>query len=125
KAKATIKLDDKVKGGRERLIADEPLTIVHTGGDVQARVRRTWLPAPSGDRVASLKNGFIVQRSMTVIPKDGSPSTRKEDVKAAERTLKLGDIVEIHATMTTDVARNNVAFTVPFAAGFEPLNPEL
>ena len=96
-----------------------------TGSPVQARIRRTWLPSTPGDRIGSLREGFIAQRSATYIPTDGTAPQRKDDVRGAERMLKVGDIVEVHATITTDVPRSHVAFTVPFAAGFEPLNPEL
>lgn len=119
-----LRLADKPKVARAIVASDDPFVVTSTG-DVQARVRRTWLPAVPGDRVGSLKAGFIVQRAMTLIPADGSAPVRKDDQRGAERTMQVGDVVEMHATFTTDVPRHNVAFTVPFAAGFEPLNPEL
>ncbi len=120
-----LALDDRIKAARASVAEDGPLTVTVTGNPVQARVKRTWLPAALGDRVGALKNGFIVQRAMTVLKKGGGEPVRLEDKRAAERTLAVGDVVEIHATVTSDKARSNVAFTVPFAAGFEPLNPAL
>jgi uncharacterized protein YfaS (alpha-2-macroglobulin family) len=120
-----LAVGDKPKIDRELVVHDAPLTVTTTGGPVQARVRRTWLPSTPGDRIGSLREGFIAQRAATYIPTDGTAPQRKDDVRGAERMLKVGDIVEVHATITTDVPRAHVAFTVPFAAGFEPLNPEL
>jgi hypothetical protein len=99
------------------------------GEAVRARVRYRYLPETPGDRQAATKAGFLVERSMTVYPAgsgggDGQ-GQRFDDKRAEERALSTGDVVEIHARFTTDTLRHNVAFVVPFAAGFEPLNPEL
>lgn len=120
-----LTVGDKPKVARAVVSHDAPFVVTTTGEAVQARVRRTWLPAVPGDRVGSLKEGFIVQRAMTLLPADGAAPVRKDDERGAERPMQVGDVVEMHATVTTDVPRTNVAFTVPFAAGFEPLNPEL
>ena len=96
-----------------------------TGQPVRARVRYRYLPDVPGDRQVAVKAGFLVERSMTLYPADGSPAKRSDDKRAEERQVKVGDVVEVHARFTTDSARSNIAFTVPFAAGFEPLNPEL
>lgn len=37
----------------------------------------------------------------------------------------MGDILELHARIVTEEERVHVALVVPFAAGLEPLNPEL
>jgi alpha-2-macroglobulin len=120
-----LKIGDRPKLARTSVVHDEPLVVTATGAAVQARVHRTWLPAVPGDRVRGLKEGFIVQRAMTLIPSDGSAPFRKDDERAAERAMKVGDVVEMHTSVTTHADRYNVALVVPFAAGFEPLNPEL
>lgn len=122
---AELVVGDQPKLDRKTVASDAPLLVTTTGATVQGRVRRTWLPATPGDRVGSLREGFIAQRSMTTLAADGSEPVRKDDSRGGERALKVGDVVEVHAMMTTDMARAHVAFTVPFAAGFEPLNPEL
>ncbi len=99
-----------------------------TGQPVRARVRYRYLPDTPGDREAAQKQGFLVERSMTVYPVGASPDAsaqRLDDQRAAERALQTGDVVEIHARFTNDKPRFNVAFVVPFAAGLEPLNPAL
>ena len=95
------------------------------GQPVRARVRYRYLPEIPGDRQPAVKEGFLVERSMTLYPAAGGAPRRSDDKRAEERQVQVGDVVEVHARFTTDAPRYNVAFTVPFAAGFEPLNPEL
>lgn len=120
----TFSLDGKTKVVRYDTTAAKT-TAKADGVPVQARVRHRYLPETPGDRQATLKQGFIVERSMTLYPRTGAVSTRADDKRAEERALEVGDVVEVHARFTSDSARRNVAFVVPFAAGFEPLNPEL
>jgi hypothetical protein len=124
----TFVLDGVTKVARLALDAETPLQAQVTGQPVRARVHYRFLPELPGDREAGRKQGFLVQRSMTVYAAGAEPGTaptRIDDQRAAERTLSTGDVVEIHARFTTDQARYNVAFVVPFAAGLEPLNPSL
>jgi uncharacterized protein YfaS (alpha-2-macroglobulin family) len=39
--------------------------------------------------------------------------------------VAMGEVLELHAQLTTDEVRNHVALIVPFAAGLEPMNPAL
>lgn len=122
---ATMKVGDKPKIDREVVDSEDVLTAMTTGDAVQARVRRTWMPAMTGDKLGATKDGFVVQRAMTLITPDGAAPVRMDDAKAAERLMSVGDVVEMHATVTTNEDRRQVALVVPFAAGLEPLNPEL
>jgi uncharacterized protein YfaS (alpha-2-macroglobulin family) len=125
----TFTLDGTQKVVRYNVDATTAPTAQATGEAVRARVRYRYLPETPGDRQAATKSGFLVERSMTVYPAaaGGGEGTgqRLDDKRAEERALSTGDIVEVHARFTTDAVRHNVAFVVPFAAGFEPLNPEL
>ncbi|MBM4281488.1 MAG: hypothetical protein FJ137_12265, partial [Deltaproteobacteria bacterium] len=121
-------LDGAAKVARFEVEATTAPQAQATGQPVRARVRYRYLPDTPGDREAGQKQGFLVQRSMTVyaaVAEPGTAPARLDDVRAAERTLSTGDVVELHARFTTDKARHNVAFVVPFAAGLEPLNPAL
>lgn len=121
----TFVLDGAKKVARYDSNADTAPTVQSVGQPVRARVRYRYLPETPGDRLPAQKNGFIVTRGMTVYPAEGGVSRRSDDKRAEERQVKVGDVVEVHASFTTDANRSNIAFTVPFAAGFEPLNPEL
>jgi hypothetical protein len=121
-------LDGAARVARVLFEATTPPIAQASGQGVRARVRYRYLPETPGDREAGQKQGFLVQRSMTVYAagaEAGAAPLQLDDQRAAERTLKTGDIVEFHARLTTDRERHNVAFVVPFAAGFEPLNPAL
>ena len=118
-------LDGAMKIARHEYNGEVLPSAQATGQPVRARVRYRYLPETPGDRLSAVKAGFLVTRSMTLYPKDGGVAQRSDDKKADERSVSVGDVVEVHARFTTDVGRSNVAFVVPFAAGFEPLNPEL
>ncbi len=118
-------LDGAMKVARYQGTGELIPQAVATGQPVRARVRYRYLPETPGDRLAARKAGFLVERSMTLYAAAGGAERRLDDKRAEERTIKVGDVVEVHARFTTDGPRNNVAFVVPFAAGFEPLNPEL
>ncbi|MDP2340780.1 MAG: alpha-2-macroglobulin family protein [Deltaproteobacteria bacterium] len=118
-------LDGAMKVARWSTTSETPPTAQATGQPVKARVRYRYLPELAGDRQPAVKEGFLVERSMTLYPAAGGVPKRSDDKRAEERQVKVGDVVEVHARFTTDTPRSNVAFTVPFAAGFEPLNPEL
>ncbi len=131
-AKATVtinKKDTALGPGKAFVSVDNvsqtPLSVTAKGGPVQ--VMSTWraLPATPGDRLGERKAGFMIQRSMTIYPRDGGTARRVDDVRAAEQKLVVGDVVELHTSVTVDANRHHVAVVVPFAAGLEPLNAAL
>ncbi len=125
-ADKSFTLDGAAKVARFSSTSESIPTAQATGQPVRARVRYRYLPELPGDRQAGVKAGFLVERSMTLYEAGGAGTPKRlDDKRAEERQVKVGDVVEVHARFTTDTARANVAFTVPFAAGFEPLNPEL
>jgi uncharacterized protein YfaS (alpha-2-macroglobulin family) len=93
--------------------------------EIGAHVRYTYLPEAPGDQADSIHRGFVVTRSATVIHEDGSPETHFDDAKGKRVTLKVGDILELHTRLLSKKDLYHVALVVPFAAGLEPLNPEL
>jgi uncharacterized protein YfaS (alpha-2-macroglobulin family) len=102
-----------------------PITASTTKQPMFARQSWRSLPATTGDRLAAERAGLLVKRSMSIYPVDGGAVRRVDDVRAAEQRFTVGDVVELHTQVTTDEPRYNVAIVVPFAAGFEPLNPTL
>ncbi len=119
-----IAISDAKKVARVVSTSELPLTASATK---PAAARASWrsLPATTGDRLPARKAGLLVVRSMSIYPVDGGAVRRVDDVRAAEQRFMVGDVVELHAQVTSDEPRFNVAFVVPFAAGFEPLNPAL
>lgn len=109
-----------------KLALDEGTTKVNKAGagTTHAFLRRRFLPQTPGDRTGSMANGFVVTRAFKVFTEDGK-ARRYEDERGQERELSVGDIVELSTTVVADEAHHHVALVVPFAAGLEPLNPEL
>jgi uncharacterized protein YfaS (alpha-2-macroglobulin family) len=122
--KEALAVDGKAKVASRAFASDAPLKGELTGAEVGARVAYSYLPAAPGDRAEALKQGLLVARSSTWY-REGEAPRHVEDKRGEALTLRVGDVLEIHARITTDSERQQVAFVVPFAAGLEPLNPEL
>lgn len=118
-------LEGTKKVARTSLQSDTPKSATVEGAEVGARVVYHYLPLAPGVEVGALKEGFLVSRSMTVYQKDPSTPDLHVDKKGENRKLAVGDVVEVHTQLTNDQERYHVALVVPFAAGLEPLNPEL
>lgn len=118
-------LDDKQKAARRSLTTGDAVGVTVEGGPVGMRAVYSYLPEAPGERVVAKNDGLIVSRGLTWLHPDNSAPTNHDD--AAGKTLKvgLGDVLEVHAQLVNDTARNHVALVVPFAAGLEPLNPAL
>jgi hypothetical protein len=119
-----LAVDGKTKVASRALTSDEVLKGEVAGAELGARVAYTYLPASPGDRAEALKQGLIVTRSATLYREKEVPK-HQDDKKGESRALRVGDVLELHARITTDSERHQVALVVPFAAGLEPLNPEL
>ncbi|HZH17575.1 MAG TPA: MG2 domain-containing protein [Archangium sp.] len=122
---AALKVNKDTKTARAEVDSDAQLSATVKGGPVGMRVEAQYIPATPGDKVTPLKQGFIVSRSATWLHADGSEETRFDDASGEVKELKVGDILELHARLVTEEERVHVALVVPFAAGLEPLNPEL
>ena len=120
-----LSLEGAKKVARFSLKADAPRSATVKGGEVGARVSYSYLPAAPGDQAPALKEGLLVSRSMTVYKTDNSAPTHFDDKKGDTHKVAVGEILELHARLTSDQERYHVALVVPFAAGLEPLNPEL
>ncbi len=120
-----VVLDEAQRAGRRTLEQDAPLALTVTGGAVGARVQQRYLPGSPGETVAPEKHGLIVSRSLTRLPADGAAPTHHDDAAATSLSVPLGEILEVHARLVTDAPLHHVALIVPFAAGLEPLNPNL
>ena len=90
-----------------------------------ARLTLDYMPAASGDQVTGQNAGFVVERRIQIIQNEDEPPVVRP-VKAGEAIeLEMGTIVEEHIRVVNPEARHYVAVAAPFAAGFEPMNPNL
>ena len=120
-----VVLEGQKRGARRVVDGDSALSVNVSGGAVSARVQQKYLPVTLGDQVEPKKDGFIVSRSLTWVHSDGSADTHHDDKKGSSLAIPLGEIVELHAQLVNDSVRHHVALVVPFAAGLEPMNPNL
>ena len=114
---------------RYETVASNPGELRWTAGPTEilphARFTLDYVPAASGDRVTARNEGFVVGRRIQIVQADGEPPI-VHPVKAGEtRELGLGTIVETHLRVVNPEVRHYVAVAAPFAAGFEPMNPNL
>ncbi len=120
-----LRVNADTKTASTEVAGDAPLSATVKGGPVGVRVEARYVPATPGDKVEPLKQGFIVSRNATWLHADGSEQTYFDDKAGEVKALAVGDILELHARLVTEEDRNHVALVVPFAAGLEPMNPEL
>lgn len=121
----SVGLEGRRMAAKRVLEGDKPVTLTVSGAKVGARVAYQYVPLTPGDQVAEKKSGFIVGRSVTRLPADGSPATHHDDAAGKSLELEQGEVLEVHARLVSDEPRHHVALVVPIAAGLEPLNPAL
>ena len=110
-------------------VASSPGGVVWKSGPTDilphARLTLEYMPAASGDQVAGKNEGFVVERRIQIVQEDGKPPVVRP-VKAGEALeLEMGTIVEEHIRVVNPEGRHYVVVAAPFAAGFEPMNPNL
>ena len=90
-----------------------------------ARLTLAYMPAASGDQVDGKNEGFVVDRQVQII-RGGNEPPVVHSVRAGETLeMEMGTIVEEHIRVVNPKERHYVAVAAPFAAGFEPMNPNL
>jgi len=87
---------------------------------------QSYLPEKLGSAVAAAQHGFVVKRELIYVSKTDAPD-KKVMLEEPEtvHSLKIGDMVEEHIQVVNPKDRHFIAVSAPFAAGFEPLNPNL
>lgn len=133
-AETSIDTSGQVVTRYEAFTADEG-TITYAGGPT-AGLPLLWntlsyFPANPGDLVEQRNDGFVVDRELLIMQCDIGDDKcdtppRKHPVRTGEtEELSVGTIVEEHLRVVNPEERYFVAIRAPFAAGFEPLNPNL
>ncbi len=84
-----------------------------------------YVPAGTGDTIKARNEGFVVSRELNVYRAEGQPPDRYPAEAGKTVTLDMGTVVEEHIRVINGERRFYVAIKAPFAAGFEPLNPNL
>ena len=90
-----------------------------------ARLTLDYIPAASGDRVPGKNEGFVVERRIQIVRGENEPPIVRPAKTGEALELEIGTIVEEHIRVVNPEERHYVAVAAPFAAGFEPMNPNL
>jgi uncharacterized protein YfaS (alpha-2-macroglobulin family) len=111
------------------LKGDEPASVRFMSGD-KSKLPWLWLsieyvPDLTGDLLPSENKGFVVDRELIEYGPQGKLVSRRPVKPGETQTFAVETVVEEHVRVVNPANRNFVAVVVPFAAGFEPLNPNL
>jgi uncharacterized protein YfaS (alpha-2-macroglobulin family) len=102
--------------------------VMHSDGvrTLVVRAETSYLPQSLGDHAPSGASGFVVTREMLRQRGGNEPADRiRLPEPGAKVLLSVGDVVEDHVEVVSNIDRHYVAIVVPLAAGLEPLNPKL
>ncbi|MGA2124985.1 MAG: alpha-2-macroglobulin family protein [Xanthobacteraceae bacterium] len=123
----------------ERLVldGDTPVAVSTSGDPAETRIEHAgnaaivalvdsrYQPATLGSRAQPIAQGFVVTRQSYRVPAGGAPIERMLPDADGALQLKVGDVIEEVAELVNPEDRTHVAFSLPLAAGLEPLNPGL
>jgi hypothetical protein len=91
---------------------------------IAALIDTSYQPAEPGYRAGAVQHGFVLTRQSYRVQANGPMERLVPDADGAVH-LSAGDVVEETAELVNPEARTHVAISLPLAAGFEPLNPNL
>jgi alpha-2-macroglobulin len=90
------------------------------------RAETSYLPQALGSQAAAGTSGFVVSRESLRQRGAKEPADKMVINKPGTQIrLSVGDVVEEHVEVISNIKHNYVAIVVPLAAGVEPLNPKL
>jgi hypothetical protein len=90
------------------------------------RAETSYLPQALGSEAPAGASGFVVTCEMLRQRGSDEPADKMALTKPGTVVhLAVGDVVEEHVEVISNIHHNYVAVVVPLAAGLEPLNPKL
>ncbi len=123
-APRSITLDANNPVARHVSETDAPLTISNTSNaPLVALIETRYMPAEPGARAEAASEGFVVTRQSWRV-KNGAAPEKLDAVNGAIRVTQ-GDVIEETAEVVNPEDRTYVAISLPLAAGYEPLNPNI
>ncbi|MFQ5435772.1 MAG: hypothetical protein ACE5FD_12920, partial [Anaerolineae bacterium] len=90
------------------------------------RFSQSYLPQAFGHAAAARQRGFVVKRELIRVSQTEAPDSKVAiEQPNTTQTFAIADVLEEHIQVVNPTDRHFVAVSAPFAAGFEPLNPNL
>ena len=104
--------------------SDAPLKIANgSNAPLVAMIETSYMPAEPGAKAQATSDGFTITRQGWRIESGKAPE--KIEVRDGVLQVKQGDLIEETAEVVNPEDRTHIAISIPLAAGFEPLNPNL
>jgi len=103
---------------------DAPLKIVNgSNAPLVAMIETDYMPAEPGAKAQPTSDGFAIARQSWRVESGKAPE--KFELKAGILQVKQGDVIEETAEVVNPEDRTHIAISIPLAAGYEPLNPNI
>ena len=104
--------------------SDAPLKIANgSNAPLVAMIETRYMPTEPGAKAQATSDGFTITRQGWRIESGKAPE--KIEVREGVLQVKQGDLIEETAEVVNPEDRTHIAISIPLAAGFEPLNPNL
>nr|WP_041927175.1 MG2 domain-containing protein [Methylocystis sp. SC2] len=103
---------------------DAPLKIANgSNAPLVAMIETSYMPVEPGAKAQPTSDGFTITRQSWRIGSGKAPE--KIDSRDGVLDVKQGDLIEETAELVNPEDRTHVAISIPLAAGYEPLNPNI
>lgn len=120
----TVTIDANNPVARHVSETDAPLTIANaSNAPLIALVETRYVPAEPGAKAQATSEGFAITRQSWRVKSGQAP----EKIEPTDGALRIdqGDVIEETAEVVNPEDRTYVAISLPLAAGYEPLNPNI
>ncbi|PPD43113.1 MAG: alpha-2-macroglobulin [Methylocystis sp.] len=123
-APRSVTIDANTPVARHASAENAPLTIANTSNaPIVALLETQYMPAEAGAKAQAASEGFAITRQSWRVKGGAAP----QKIDASEGVLRVsqGDVIEETAEVVNPEDRTYVAISLPLAAGYEPLNPNI
>lgn len=119
KAVVTMATPSTQKGSVSLVSADE-------NAESLVWFQTSYLPETGGDQATAIQNGFSITRKLKLLGAEAKATPKSAQPQPGKSiAIDLGSVVEEQLSVVNPTDRAYVAISIPFAAGLEPLNPNL
>jgi hypothetical protein len=123
-APQSVTIDANNPVARHVTDVDAPLTIANTSNaPLVALIETSYMRAEPGAQAPATSEGFVVTRQSWRVKNGQAPE--KLDATNGVVHVTQGDVIEETAEIVNPEDRTYVAISLPLAAGYEPLNPNI
>ena len=104
--------------------SDAPLKIANgSNAPLVAMIETSYMPAEPGAKAQPTSDGFTITRQSWRVESGKAPE--KLELRDGVLQVKQDDLIEETAEVVNPEDRTHIAISIPLAAGYEPLNPNI